>query len=399
MKSIITIFKKELIDTLRDRRTLIAMILVPLLLFPIIMTVMSRIQISQVKKAQAQVLKIGLVTHNQAEDFKNSLLDRDDLKVIEDIHPDSARALIKEDSLDAAFIFTENFDQLVSNLFPGTLNFYFKSTEGDGEDITKRRLTKLVEEYKEKLISDRFSTLNLDKKIVEPLNLKEVNIATEKERLGQTIGGFLPYLFIIFCFTGSMYPAIDLGAGEKERGTIETLLTSPVSRFQILIGKFSVVVLTGIASAVISMVGLYISIRQMTEVPPEFLQLLLGILEVKSIVLVLSLLLPLTIFFAGILLSLSLFAKTFKEAQSLISPMTFVVILPAVIGLMPGVTLNSTTALIPILNISLATKDIISGTIQVGLLTEVYLSLIVLAGISLYFCSKMFNSENTIFRG
>ncbi|MFQ5753150.1 MAG: ABC transporter permease, partial [bacterium] len=279
------------------------------------------------------------------------------------------------------------------------MKFYFKSTENEEEDITKRRLKDIVEEYEKKLISARFVELNLDEKIVKPLNLTEINIATQKERLGRMIGGFLPYIFIIFCFTGSMYPAIDLGAGEKERGTIETLLTSPVNRFQILLGKFSVVVLTGIASAAISMVGLYLSIRQLHEIPPEFLELLLGILEVKSIVLVLSLLLPLTIFFAGILLSLSIFAKTFKEAQSLISPMTFVVILPVVVGLLPGITLNSTTALIPILNISLATKDIISGTIQTGLLVEVYLSLIVLAGISLLFCTKMFEREGTIFRG
>lgn len=398
MKSMITIFRKELIDTLRDRRTIITMVLVPLMLFPVIMTVMTRIQTSQMKKAQEEVLKVGLVTYGNAEEFKNMLLNRDDVKILEDIHPDSARALIQQDSLDGAFIFSKKFDQRVAELASGRLKFYYKSTEDEKEDITKRRMRDLVDEFEKKLVSVRFKKLHLDEKIVEPLKLAEINVASKKERIGKMIGGFLPYIFVIFCFTGSMYPAIDLGAGEKERGTIETLLTSPVNRFQILLGKFSVVVLTGIASATISMVGLYLGFRQIKEIPSEAFETILGILEVKSILLVLSLLLPLTIFFAGILLSLSIFAKSFKEAQSLISPMTFVVILPVVVGLLPGVDLNAQTALIPILNISLATKDIMAGTIQPGLLAEVYLSLIVLAGLSLFMCAKVFDRESAIFR-
>ncbi|MFQ5602826.1 MAG: ABC transporter permease [bacterium] len=397
MKTIMTIFRKEFIDTLRDRRTIITMVLVPLLLFPVIMTVMTKVQTSQIKKAKEKVLKVGLVHYAQAAEFIKKLQERDDMKIVENIDPDSARSFIRSDSLDAAIIFKENFDQRVQELRSGRITFYYKSTE-EGDNITKRRLIKLIDEYEETLISRRFNELNLDKKIAEPLNLVEVNIATPKERLGQAIGGFLPYLFIIFCFMGSMYPAIDLGAGEKERGTIETLLTSPANRFQILLGKYGVVVLTGITSAAIAMIGLYLSIKRMPEIPKDFLDLLMGILEVKSIALVLSLLLPLSIFFAGILLSISIYAKSFKEAQSLITPLNIIVILPAVIGLLPGMTLNSTTALMPILNISLATKDIISGTIQIGLLAEVYASLFLLAGLSLFFCSKWFERESIIFR-
>jgi sodium transport system permease protein len=216
--------------------------------------------------------------------------------------------------------------------------------------------------------------------------------------VGKSIGGFIPYLFVIFCFMGSMYPAIDLAAGEKERGTIETLLTAPVSRFQILLGKFAVVVLAGLLSAAVSMCGLYVAVRQATEMPKDMLQAVTSILDVQSVLLTLSLLLPLTIFFAGFLLSLSMYARSYKEAQSLISPLTIVVILPVGIGMIPGFTLNPVTALIPVLNVSLATKDIIAGTIQPGLLALVYLSLIALAALSLWACARWFNREETIFR-
>jgi sodium transport system permease protein len=93
-----------------------------------------------------------------------------------------------------------------------------------------------------------------------------------------------------------------------------------------------------------------------------------------------------------------MFAKSYKEAQSLISPLTIVVILPVAVGMIPGFTLTPITALIPVLNVSLATKEIIAGTIQPGLLALVYLSLIVLAGLSLWACARWFNREETIFR-
>jgi sodium transport system permease protein len=115
-------------------------------------------------------------------------------------------------------------------------------------------------------------------------------------------------------------------------------------------------------------------------------------------VLVLSLLIPLTIFFAGVLLSVSLAARSFKEAQSMISPLNIAVVLPAAIGMIPGVKLTYTTAVIPILNVSLATKEIIAGTIRTPHLVLVYVSLITLAIASLWGSAWWFRRESTIFR-
>jgi sodium transport system permease protein len=94
-----------------------------------------------------------------------------------------------------------------------------------------------------------------------------------------------------------------------------------------------------------------------------------------------------------------MFARSYKEAQSLISPLTIVIILPVAVGMLPGFTLTPFTALIPVLNVSLATKDIIAGTIRPGLLALVYISLILLAGLSLWACARWFDREETIIRG
>ena len=91
------------------------------------------------------------------------------------------------------------------------------------------------------------------------MKLEPHNVASVQERVGGTIGGFLPYMFILFCFIGAMYPAIDLGAGEKERGTLETLLSSPAHRSEIVVGKLLTIMLFSIATAVLNLVSVGIT--------------------------------------------------------------------------------------------------------------------------------------------
>ena len=151
-------------------------------------------------------------------------------------------------------------------------------------------------------------------------------------------------------------------------------------------------------SATVSMVGLFVAFKQSKEIPPEFVSVIVKILGWDTIVLVLSLLIPLTIFFAGVLLSVSLAARSFKEAQSMISPLNIAVVLPAAIGMIPGVKLSYATAVVPILNVSLATKEIIAGTIRTPHLVLVFVSLIALAIASLWGSAWWFRRESTIFR-
>jgi sodium transport system permease protein len=398
MKTFLTIFRKEWIDTIRDRRTIVTMILIPLLVFPLIMMIVTKVSATQRKKAQEKTLTVAVIADGNAAGFLDAVHQRSDVRLVENVLPDSIEPLIQRDSLDGAFVFADDFDRRLLANESGSVRFFYKSTDED-DNITKRRLQEMLQTFERKLLAQRLQRLRLSESVVNVVEVQEQNVASMKERIGRFIGGFLPYIFVIFCFMGSMYPAIDLGAGEKERGTLETLLTTPVSRFQILLGKYVVVVLAGVVSALVSILGLYFSVRQAVDIPPELVDVVLGILEMKTILLVLSLLLPLTIFFASVLLSLSIYAKSFKEAQSIISPMSFIVIVPVAIGLMPGIKLTETTALIPVLNVSLATKEIMAGTVPFGLLLEVYAILLVLAVIGLYGTSKWFGREETIFRG
>jgi sodium transport system permease protein len=396
MKAVTTVFRKELIDTLRDRRTLVFMIVIPLLLFPLLFRVIFAVQKTQTRKAQSKMLRVACIDCGAAEGFVAALEARDDLTLVPGVAGDSVSALIRADSLDGAFVFSSRFAEDVAGMKPGRVDFYYKSA--DDSPIVRDRLRGLVDDFERELLDDRFRRLEFDRSIVDAVDLNLHNVASMEEQIGKTVGGMLPYMFILFCFMGAMYPAIDLGAGEKERGTLETLLTAPVNRFHILLGKFGVVVLSGLLSAAVSMAGLFIAVKQMKEIPPEFMDVIVKILGWDTIAMVLSLLIPLTVFFAGVLLSVSLAARSFKEAQSMISPLNIAVILPAAIGMVPGVDMTYATAWIPVLNVSLATKEIIAGTMRAPHLVLVYVSLIALAIASLWGSAWWFGRESTIFR-
>ncbi len=397
MKNIIIIFLKEMKDILRDRRTLLLMVVMPLVLFPLIINISSKFMMKLETSAKTKILRVGVILNSNDDRIRRSVSSRDDMAFTDVKDENSIESMINGETLDFCIVLDKQFDKKVKTLQQGEIRLYFKSSAKN--DISKRRIDKLLSDYKNDLLEERFRILELSTDVVKAFNINEKDIVTVKEKFGEKVGGFIPYLFVIFCFVGAMYPAIDLGAGEKERGTIETLLVSPASRTQIVIGKFIVVTLSGIISAVLTFVGLYASIKLNSEIPTEIFDLILKVIDINSIIVIFTLIIPISVFFAGILLSFSFFANSFKEAQSIMTPFNFIVIIPAFIGTLPGVKLTATTAMIPILNVSLASKAIISGTINSGHLAITYISMFLLAAVSLIICIKWFGREQVIFRG
>jgi sodium transport system permease protein len=243
----------------------------------------------------------------------------------------------------------------------------------------------------------RYDELEVDFRKVTPFQTAYQNIASDKKMVGQIAGGFLPYIFIAFGFIGCMYPAIDLFTGEKERGTIETLLTTPVARWQILFGKMMVVVLSGLLASSAALLGLFISIEFLDIVDnQEIMKIVHEVLSPLFIVSMFSLLFPLTIFFAGVMIPIAVYAKTFKEAQSIITPLNIVMVLPAMVGFFPGIELNFITACIPVVNVVLATKELISGTLEFGYLALSFGVMVILALASVFVSYKQFGKETNV---
>lgn len=394
MKEIWNIAKKEFKDTIRDKRTLIVMIVVPLLLFPLIFTIVSDIQSDSAQKAMQKQLRVGMINNSQSGEMISHIREKDNMQIISLEENAPYRQYIRKDSLDAVLVFSDDFISKVEDMRTAHIQLYFQSTNEGVEG----RISSLVERYSEEVRSKRLAALGISKEVIEPVRLGKVDIATLQEKIGKYAGGLIPYVFIIFCFIGAMYPAIDLFTGEKERGTIETILTTPVRRIHILTGKMIVVVATGIISALLAIAGLFVGLNFAEALPAQIMEVAGDILQFRFIVLLLSMLIPLTIFFAGILIPISIYAKSFKEAQSIITPINILVILPGIVGMMPGIELDLQTAAIPVINIALATKDIVAGTIDYGLLGVVYASLILFAVISVAFSVRYFGRETNILR-
>jgi sodium transport system permease protein len=391
-----TIFKKELTDILRDKRTIITMIVIPLALVPILLTLVFKVAQRQQRIAEGEEIKIALIGGDFAPRLAELVVADTQFTIVEGIAEADIESKIREDSLDGALVIPPHFPDRIETDAQASVKIYFRSS--NTLNVTAPKLRETIEAYDEEIVSDRIRRLELDEDLFDAIEIETSDVSTQQEVFGKAAGGILPYLFILFMFTGAMYPGIDLGAGEKERGTLETLLSSPASRLEIVVGKFLVVSLAGFTSALLAMVGMYLGVRGIGEIPPEAMEVIWNILSVKVVVMILTLLLPLAVFFGAAILAVSVYSKSFKEAQSSLTPISIVIIIPVVLGLLPGMELNLTTAMIPILNVSLATKDVIAGTINPIHLVVSYASLLLLAAVSVAFAVKWFNREETLFR-
>ena len=393
---IFTVFKKELRDTLRDRRTIMMMIVIPTLVFPLIMSVFMSVSESFQKEAAEKKVKIGLVS-NQVGSLEADLLKVPETLGKREFVPftDTISLIkaIRSDSIQVGIYVPNNAEELKRSMKPISVIVFHDGTDLGMKERADAYLTYIQDNWKK----ERYSELKIDEAKITPFVMAYSNVASSKEMIGKLAGGFLPYMFIAFGFMGCMFPAIDLFTGEKERSTIETLLTTPVPRWKILFGKMGVIVLSGLLAATFNLLGIYLSIEVLNLVKdPVVLQAIKDILSPTFIIMLYALLCPLIIFFAGIMIPIAVRAKSFKEAQSIISPLNLLIILPAMVGFFPGVELNEVTALIPVVNIVLATKELIAGTLEWHLVAMAFGVMVLLAVIAIMLSYRKFENENNV---
>jgi sodium transport system permease protein len=393
---ILKIFLKELKDTLRDKRTLMMMIFIPVLVFPIILYITAGISSSFEKEAATKNIKIGFIGAVESaviQEFMHMPKNLGEFNLEPYADQATLEKDVKNDSLQMGLIVPNDYLENERSMKPIKCTVIYNATDLGISDRAEKYMD-LVEKNAEK---KRYKALELDEEKLQPIITEYKNIASKKEMIGRLAGGILPYVFIAFGFIGCMYPAIDLFTGEKERGTIETLLTTPVSRIQILIGKMAVVVLSGLLAATSALVGLFFAIKVMSfEGNAQIMDIVQSILTPGFVLMLFFLLFPLTVFFAGVMVPIAVYAKSFKEAQSIITPLNIVMVLPAMVGLFPGIDLNIVTACIPVINIVLSTKELIAGTLEPGLLFLSFGIMVALAMVAVFISYKRFDKETNV---
>jgi sodium transport system permease protein len=398
-RNIVTVYRKELTDSLRDRRTVISMVVVPIVLMPLLTIGMGVLSVALFGRAMQESPAVMVLGGEDSPQILAALGARSDLRIVAS-KPDYA-AEILDRRIRAAVEIPRDFDAAVARGEPSTIKIYMYAGElksGFGAD----RLQHFFSEFRDRTVQQRLEARQMPRSLVEPFRIEQSNVAPPERVGGELLGGLVPYFVVLFCVTGAMYPAIDLTAGEKERGTIETILCSPVSRVHLVLGKFFMVLTASLFAAglsMVSMVATFAAIRafgaRLSQPDVSTLGLLISPL---AIVVVFFMIVPLAVFFSATLLAIALFAKSYKEAQSYLAPLLSVVILPAVVSLLPGVELNDSLSLVPILNTSLVIKEIVGGTYHWNYMILIFGSSCVYAAMALWLAVKLFQREEVLFR-
>jgi len=396
----LTVYLKELLDMVRDRRTLIVAVLLPTIIFPVLFGIIFAINIKSAKDAQETVLKYALIGSEYSADISRQLADNKKLQRVTGItDSDEIEARIKDERLHFAITIPEGFDPASGE--SQTISLVYSNA--DPTNKVKQRVEKSLEPVIDKaqqslmvkmgISEDQFNTID------EPIALDVKDIAGARERIGQAAGGFLPYIIILVCMSGAIYAAIDMGAGEKERGTLESLLINPLPRSEIVIGKFLAITTASLAACLMAILSLALWLSfGVSMIDNATINKLVATINMGDLLLIFCLMLPVGGMFAALMLLISTYARNFKEAQSYMSPLSFVVIIPLMISMMPGSELSWGSALIPITNVSLAMKELIKGTLGLDLYFFILIYSAVLVGAMLVTTIKMFSREDVLFR-
>lgn len=401
LKNVGIVYRKELTDSLRDRRTLISTLLVPLLLFPVLSVGFGALAVTLVKKAEEETPRVMVLGGTDAPGVLEALRTSKKIEMVP-ATPDWKDKIINKE-IRAAIAIPDGFEASLAQQNPQTIEIY--KYEGElKSSISADAVERILKAYRDKVIEARLDANFVPSSILTPFRVKQDNVAPLEKVGGAAFGGIIGYMVILLCLTGGMYPAMDLTAGEKERGTMETILSSPISRLDLVLGKFFLVLTASLVTAALSVLSMGVSFWGMQQLKamdiaknPDAAAMQLQI-RLPAVLSVFLMALPLAVLFSAGLITISLFAKSYKEAQSYISPLMILVIIPAVAAMLPGVELTAKLALIPILNVSLLCKELVTGTYHWNFIALIFSSTCVYAAIALFLAVKMFQREDVLFR-
>ena len=392
---------KEIKHLFRDTKTIVQTVVVPTFITPLlvggIFWYVGSIATEETKKTYEVSVysSSNLVLIDELNKSDRLIVSQEDSVI-------SVIDAVTQDNSEIGLVFDEDFEEDLKSNTSAKLTIYSKDIDTFSQ--AQSLVLNIVDDYEENIRTSRLELLDLDENYVNPITIDEEDLTTEEESAGSIFGAILALFFVMYVISGSMYPAIDLGAGEKERGTMETLISTNISSVDIIIGKMLSVTSSAILTATFSMLGFAIPLIVIfmfySDSINEYLfGLLSAIVNPVALLGVFVLIVPLSVFMGAFLLAISVYAKTPKEAGLLLGNVLIVFIIPCYIPLInPGLELDFVGALIPCYNLALITNNLIAGTVDWFLYSVALISTIVYCCIAIYITYIMFDDENVIFR-
>jgi sodium transport system permease protein len=423
MNLVLTVFRKELRETLRDRRTLLMMVGVPVLVYPLMIFAVNMIVESKQQQLAERTLTIatwGHVPADVAEALRSARLDvtpglglpaglatdlaagrvaipqggASEAPEREKANPvlDAARTTVGRKSVMAVVVLWPGFDRALAEGQLGRLTVYYDSVSEDSR-AAQGRIVSALEKLRKKIVDRRARDLHLDEGFAEAIEIMVRNVASRQQQVGGFIGGLLPLLLIAVSASGGFYAAIDLTAGEKERNTMQTLLCAPLTSAEIVVGKFLTVWVVVMVSGLANLVSMAATFARVGSAMGG-LKLPLPIYGIAFIALV-----PLAVTMSGIFLAVAVFARDFKDGQNLLTPVLLGVVMPAIVPIIPGVELDPVTAFVPIVNVALLIKALFIGKAAGDALFLAVVASSVYAGLALLLAARVFGREQVLLGG
>ena len=380
MKSnLFNILKKELREVFRDKKSLAMMLIIPIFI-PLIMLGMSALFDMQANKDIEEYNKIGFAY--DLSDAEKQIAEQMNIEVINGT----------EDELKTKYENEEINLYVTQNANTYTIN----SDSSDNSSYAKGLMEEYFNAYKQYLQQDYLQNQGVNPDAVFNIITVEENVFEEDNYFGNYIKNYA-FLFIIMAITVSAtYPATDTTAGEKERGTLETLLTFPIKSRDIIVGKFLSVsissIVTGLISFALAIVALFISKDMFTIY--EGVDIMYSM---PSIIFAIVVIIAYSFFISGLCISIASTSKTFKEAQSALTPLTFISFFPSFIVFMVGVQTTPILSLIPFLNYTMIFTDIAAGNINLVNIALMAVSTIVYIALIFTYIIKQYKSEKVLF--
>lgn len=395
-----TVYLKELLELARDRKTFIFTVFIPIFAMPLIFVGFGYLSSAMFKNASQAEMTYAIFGKEYAPQLVQRFAREKNFREVPLASEGEIRQAITDERIKFALVIPPGTREALSQQHPASIELHYNSAST--VDITRKRVMSVVVAQNRALREQALAPLSLSKEqlrfALDPITVQDHSTANKREQMGAMVGGFLPYILLMVCLMAAMYPAIDTGAGEKERGTMETLLLAPVPRGHIVLAKFLMLFTVGLTSALLmvaSLGGLLFFFGHSIEGDLAQMVRAIGGVDLAMVALMLA---PTAAIFAAILLSISVYAKSYKEAHGLISPLIIVTILPTLVPMLPGVELTWGWAMVPLTNVSLAMKELVKGTMDYRMFSAILLSTTLTAGALLLLCRWWFNREQVLFR-
>ena len=439
------IFNRELRDQLRDRRTLFTVVVMPIVLYPLMG--MAMLQVAQfMREYPAKIWIIGndnlpqspslvvdgqvnneFVNENEAAllQFSLALPEDDELKKLvsefrEAPNSPAASGLVdqliqtemKERGLDVAVVAPSKFSAPDDLAVEGTAAvvaransppkiYIFQNSASDQSRIGAHRIKSVIGRWQKSVIKQRLANNGISPEMVSSIEVVDADVADKHGKQTAIWSKLLPFIIMIWSLTGAFYPPIDLCAGEKERGTFETLLSSPAARSEIAIGKLLTVMSFSVTTALLNLLsmaftGLFVASR-MGGMPGG---MSLGVPPLASVGWLLLALIPISALFSAVALAAAAFARSSKEGQYYLVPLMMISMPLMMIPMMPSIKLDFGTSLIPVTGLMLFLRGLIEGQyaecIQFG--GPVCIVSFACCWFAVRWVVHQFNSESVLFR-